>query len=583
MGTVGVKDLTEPELRLWQAFPAGERVDFRTGPDDGPQSGARWGRDRTIRAHVIAALVTGASTAQAGSTRGLRLAGARISGPLTLAGAAVDQVTDFEQCLFDAGIDLSEATTRSVRLRGCFLPYLEGRRITLHGEFAVQDCRLERLSLYAARVTEVTVSRTTLANPGHTAFNADLLTVEAAMFCHDMHVEGLVRLPGAHISGYLRIDGSYLANPGGLVLQADGLVVENGLFGRKGHTDQHNPFTALGEVRLDGARVKGGLMMDYARLSNPGAIALTADQIGVEGGMFLRGAAAEGEIRLRSARITGPFSLAEATLSNSDGFALNAERVAVDGGVFCHDGFTSDGEIRLRGVRVTGQFDLGAVPVYTAADRLGAGDLQPSRISGSVDLRHACIGTLRDDPGAWPYQLRFDGLTYDDLAPPLTAGQRLRWLDRTADGFQPQPYEQLASWYRSIGHDQDARRVLLTRQRKRRVGLHPAARFWGAVQDGLVGYGYRPWLAGLWLLGLLTCGTAYFSANHPQPATPHQDIGFNAFGYTLDLILPVVNLGQQSSWNPQGAGQAIAYALIIGGWVLATALVAGITRIIVRG
>jgi hypothetical protein len=30
-------------------------------------------------------------------------------------------------------------------------------------------------------------------------------------------------------------------------------------------------------------------------------------------------------------------------------------------------------------------------------------------------------------------------------------------------------------------------------------------------------------------------------------------------------------------------GQAIAYALILGGWVLATALVAGITRVLVRG
>jgi hypothetical protein len=154
---------------------------------------------------------------------------------------------------------------------------------------------------------------------------------------------------------------------------------------------------------------------------------------------FPAGFAAEGEIRLRSARITGPFSLAGATLANRDGFALNAERVAVDGGVFCHDGFASDGEIRLRGVHVTGQFDLGAVPVYTAADRLGAGDLQPSRISGPVDLRHARIGTLRDDPGAWPGQLRFDGLTYDDLDPQLRAGRRLRWLDRAADGFQPQP------------------------------------------------------------------------------------------------------------------------------------------------
>jgi hypothetical protein len=76
------------------------------------------------------------------------------------------------------------------------------------------------------------------------------------------------------------------------------------------------------------------------------------------------------------------------------------------------------------------------------------------------------------------------------------------------------PGEQLAAWYRRIGHDRDARRVLLISQRKRRAGLRPAARLWGAVQDRLVGYGhgYRPWLAGLWLL---IAGTAYFSANHP--------------------------------------------------------------------
>jgi hypothetical protein len=100
--------------------------------------------------------------------------------------------------------------------------------------------------------------------------------------------------------------------------------------------------------------------------------------------------------------------------------------------------------------------------------------------------------------------------------------------------------------------------------------------------DGLVGYGYRPWLAGLWLLGLLSAGTAYFSANHPRPAALPQNMSFNAFGYTLDLILPVVNLGQQNSWNPQGPGQAVADALIIGGWMLATALIAGITRVLVR-
>jgi hypothetical protein len=52
--------------------------------------------------------------------------------------------------------------------------------------------------------------------------------------------------------------------------------------------------------------------------------------------------------------------------------------------------------------------------------------------------------------------------------------------------------------------------------------------------------------------------------------------------YPLDLVLPVVNLGQETAWNPLGLGQAIAYGLIVVGWILATALVAGITRVLIR-
>jgi hypothetical protein len=67
---------------------------------------------------------------------------------------------------------------------------------------------------------------------------------------------------------------------------------------------------------------------------------------------------------------------------------------------------------------------------------------------------------------------------------------------------------------------------------------------WGLIQNLLVGYGYRPWLAGLWILVLLAAGTV-FSAVTPPPA-------FSAPAYTLDLLLPVVNLGQEAAWNPHG-------------------------------
>jgi hypothetical protein len=199
-----------------------------------------------------------------------------------------------------------------------------------------------------------------------------------------------------------------------------------------------------------------------------------------------------------------------------------------------------------------------------------------------IDLRQAQVGTLRDEITAWPAALHLDGLSYDDLSPQLGAEQRLAWLARIPQRFQPQPYEQLASYYRKIGHDDEARRVLLVRHRLHRSTLSPAGKAWGIVQDVIAGYGYRPWLAGVWLLGLLIAGTGYFATYHPQPLTPGKGPDFNAFAYTLDLLLPIINLGQQNTWNPHGTGQVIAYTLIICGWVLAIALVAGITRTLTR-
>jgi len=51
----------------------------------------------------------------------------------------------------------------------------------------------------------------------------------------------------------------------------------------------------------------------------------------------------------------------------------------------------------------------------------------------------------------------------------------------------------------------------------------------------------------------------------------------------LDLLLPVISLGQEGAWSPRGAGELVAYALIVAGWILATAAAAGVTRVLTRG
>jgi hypothetical protein len=176
-----------------------------------------------------------------------------------------------------------------------------------------------------------------------------------------------------------------------------------------------------------------------------------------------------------------------------------------------------------------------------------------------------------------------DGLTYRALEPALSAAERLDWLRRDPRGHQPQPYEQLAAYYNATGEPARAREVQYAREKIQHQARGLVPRIVGAAQDITVGYGYRPRRALAWLVLLLTIGSLVFSLAPPPPfrggGVPH----FNGFVYTLDLMLPVVDLGQKHSFNPVGFEQWLSYLLIAAGWILATTVAAGAARILRRG
>lgn len=214
--------------------------------------------------------------------------------------------------------------------------------------------------------------------------------------------------------------------------------------------------------------------------------------------------------------------------------------------------------------------------------------------SGTVDLRGAQVSFLHENEHSWPDAVELDGFVYGSIKT-VVAGQRrdafgrretvarhVGWL-RRSPGYSPQPYEQLASCYRRVGHDDDARRVLLAKQRHRRRTLSPAGRAWGQVLDATVGYGYRPWLAGVWLLALILLGTLVFDANDPTAVKQGEGAPFQPLVYTLDLLIPIGGLGQRANWYWTDAGpQWLAYGLIAAGWMLTTAVLAGVTRTLNR-
>jgi hypothetical protein len=443
-------------------------VDFGTGDaeDDDPEGGEGWGEDRQVRAEVLVALVSGAFKVEPGQAGAVYLQHARVIGKIDLPGGAFRHPLWFEECRIADGIDLSEATTRTLVLTDCY----------------VGPSRLVRAK-----------------------------------------INGMFALRGAHLDGK---DGPAL-NASGLTVATD-MICDGGL-------------QAEGTVSLTDASIGGGLSLRDAHLNGEGGAALDAARLTVAKDMLCdEGFQAEGEINLFGARIGGALSFSGARLDGKGGAALDALGLIVAGDMLFDGGFQAE---------------------------------------GAIDLRRARIGGLRDPGKPWPHRLYLDGLAYDDLTY-LPARERLDWLNRSvrSAGYSAQPYEQLAGHYRQLGHDEQARRVLLAKQRQRTRQRPRWARWWGWLQDALAGYGYAPGRALLLLAGAFIVGCLVFRARHPVPVGPGPHPTFNSALYTLDVLIPAPALGQASDFDPQGAGLAVAAGLHILGWLLAITVIAAITR-----
>jgi hypothetical protein len=346
-----------------------------------------------------------------------------------------------------------------------------------------------------------------------------------------------------------------------------------------------------GEVRLTRGSLSGGFRMNDVRIHNPGGYALFGGGLTVDAGAYIRNSDITGTVRLTGARMTSGFFLYGTTLRAPESFALDADNMTVQDQMECSRGFTAEGPVRLRGARINGtlSFDQGSIlapgkrALHLSHARVQELILVPREpIQGQVHLGHSRIDVILDRPDVWPEDLRLNGLVYESLRG-SAEGQRLNWIARDSHGFRPQPYEQLAVWLRRIGREDLGRRCQLAKQRARRRHLNPVSRVWGVLLDWTVGYGYRPWISALWLVLLVAMGTIMFSLHHPHTIRqaderPH----FHAFIYTLDLMLPIETFGQRSAWDPLGWTDWLAWGLTGAGWILATALISGVARVLRR-
>ncbi len=399
---------------------------------------------------------------------------------------------------------------------------------------------------------------------------------------------GTVSLRGATISGNLACTGAQLNGPAdangprGVALDASGMVVhENVLLDCK-FQDKRIPFTANGTVSLIGATISGDLDCTAASLrgpvyeeGSPGA-ALQASNIVVKGNVvfcgmavFMEGAFREdmttaftvdGFVSLAGATISGNLECARAAFTPSNKYnSLYAERLTVSG------------------FFVFGPF---------------------SRPVGKISLEFAHVRILADDENAWGEGLNLHQFTYDVLLNRFKGDVaiRLAWLDKQlpelsgkdGDGrqFRPQPWRQLRNAYSEAGYAADSREVAIKFEHRRRHCGQITGVAWvlHLIYGFFTSYGYRPqwllyWSIGVWLSCAAlydydayrnkfapadssiyedpSCRAAASAVNDAMPAnqvfTPPCGGNYPTFSplvYSLNVFLPIIELGQETAWAP---------------------------------
>ena len=469
-----------------------------------------------LRAEFLGFMARGGGDGAPVAGRRLQIVGACVVGRLDLAGAAVPMSLWFYRCRFDTA------------------PLLDGMRAADSVAFA--DCAMPGLQASASRID------------GDLALNAGC------------SIDGEVRLSRARLGGDLNCERMRLRGSGGA---GRGLRADAALIG--GDVILGGGFEAVGGVRFAGTCIGG-------------------------------------DLRASAARIT-----ADLDDSGARGVALDLDRLRVRGSVWLDAGFSATGQVRLAQARIDADLDCSGA-AFDAAGDASWGDNSPAllldrtRVGGTLVLRQlqgplqgasladARAGALLDDASAWGHGHVLDGFEYTRLAPqaPVDAPMRLDWLARqhaahVGPDFRPEPWRQVIGVLRRMGRDRSARSVAIGREhqlrRAGRIGLDaPAPLRWlvrlvHGVFGAFAGYGHRSLrLLASAVVVWLMCGGVYwagaerraFAPSAPLlladprlascrpdcPQLPMTAPTFQPFVYSLDVLLPLLDLQQVRHWAP---------------------------------
>ena len=584
-----------------------------------------------IRAALLRYLILGGCKDFRTQPSGVTVNGAWIGGTLELSYTTARGPIDFFNCEFANQPQMQQLQTDGLALVKCSLKDgIDAARIQISGNLTLNGSRIDgKVSLSGSVIKgHLSCTHARLRNEGGSALKAQGMTVASSVLLEGTTATGLVSLLGAQIGGQLVAIGAAFHNPDGHALNCQSTQVRGDAFLREATTD--------GEVSFMGAAIHGVLDCSHATMRNPTGHALNAQRLVVrEGFIWRRLNDVTGAVDLTSAHVgdlwDDPESWARCDRLYLSGFIYDvlhgsikvADRLAwlKKGAVSRREFYPQPYEQLAKLLRDTGhRSDARAIMIAKEKEQRKA---SRARWRREVQWRTALLDASRAPPKTRPEAIAaLEKRRPND--PNVARLAMLHPVDQTTLNVAPLTLEHAQQQFRAEQRWHNIRVFW------RNLSSVIADRVFGVV----VGYGHKPERSFYMLLTLVligwfladkswkagdfapTAGPVLMSESWQALATDERIANpakvwsdtymlapdgtpvltagrdyetFHALSYAVDLVVPLVSLGQEAAWAPSTTrgpwGQWLWWVrwwLIVLGWIVTAIGAAAVTGVIRR-
>jgi hypothetical protein len=553
-----------------------------TGLDKNPAVAEKWSDRREIQAEWIAWLCNNPAVSAKVAPHGVELCGAKIVGDLDIDNAKVPFNLTFFECRFmGKTVNVAGADLLNLSLQGSMIPKLDGQGLSVSKDLNLSDgfqakgtVWLQRLKVGGAlNCTDAHFHRDEPPRDptwilAH-ALDLDSATIGADLSLNQSETIGVLVLSAAKVEGSLFCDGSTFD---GRAHDKDhpNRWNDNAIFARNLYVrgDVSLGITkAYGSVDFEGAKIDGSFACNGC-VEGPSA-SLTSEPPASTTPLPLK--------QSQEATKTLPPTVPKPTPASR---ALDARFAKIGGSVTLGANFTA-----------RDMLDFSYAVIGHSFEMKQSKSLDKNSI---LYLQNAKVGVLLNPRQGWESaRLNLRGFTFSSFDSEVTPPQvdQVEWLRKRQVSFSPQPYEQVATVLRNTGLDDEARKIIIAKNwdvgkqvlAYDRQSLLKSFDIWKALKIAWewcwyriigwgIGYGLHPGNALYVSIAVVLIGWAIFRFGYltrvlvPTDDDAYFECGeqlkttypkFNAFIYSLETFVPIVNLRLSQYWipNANSAGQ----------------------------